>query len=111
MKNNFSKINKLKTDKDFANVVSHGKVLNSNIVCIKYINNHLPYIRYGLSISKKKVPLAVKRNKIKRQLREIIKSIHFDKNIDFVVMVKAEILKQDFHFIKLNVEQTFRKIH
>ena len=51
--------------------------------------NHLPNPRLGLIIAKKEIPLAVKRNRIKRQLRE---SFRFNQSkisgFDVIIIIK-----------------------
>ncbi len=67
--------------------------------------------RLGLAIAKKKVKLAVQRNRIKRQVRESFRlNQHQIPAIDIVVMVKTGIDKLDNKTINQELEKIWRKI-
>ena len=67
--------------------------------------------RLGMAIAKKRVKLAVQRNRIKRIVRESFR-INNDKlpAIDMVVMVKSGIDQLDNEAINLQLEKIWRKI-
>lgn len=50
-----------------------GDRLASGKVALVYQNNLFPSLHYGVSVPKKKVPLAVHRNRLKRLLRESVR--------------------------------------
>ncbi|MFT6331993.1 MAG: ribonuclease P protein component [Lentimonas sp.] len=56
--------------------------------------------RFGITVSKKVSKLAVTRNKIKRQYRDVFTKLHQDNltqnNFDYVVIAKREIVNFDF---------------
>ena len=65
-------VNTLKTSKDFLEVISKGqKYTNSGLIFYFLKNNSEEEIKLGISI-KKKTGNAVYRNKLKRQLKNII---------------------------------------
>jgi ribonuclease P protein component len=67
--------------------------------------------RLGLAIAKKRVKLAVHRNRIKRQVRESFRlNQHNLPAIDIVVMVKSGIDKLDNKEINQELEKVWRKI-
>ncbi len=67
--------------------------------------------RLGLAIAKKKIKLAVQRNRIKRQVRESFRlNQHQIPAIDIVVMVKSGIDKLDNKTINQELEKVWRKI-
>ena len=65
-------------------------------------------------VTKKKLGNAVKRNKIKRQLRNImndaIKEIAIKLNYSYVVIAKPTMLNNEFKYIKETLFQEFEKI-
>jgi ribonuclease P protein component len=72
------KENRLKKKKDFERVFSQGRNLKGDFLFFKTINNKLEDNRIGFIVSKKVSKKAVERNKIKRRLREILRSITLD---------------------------------
>jgi ribonuclease P protein component len=67
--------------------------------------------RLGLAIAKKRVKLAVQRNRIKRQVRESFRlNQHNLPAIDIVVMVKSGIDQLDNKAINQELEKIWRKI-
>ena len=67
--------------------------------------------RLGLAIAKKRVKLAVQRNRVKRIVRESFRlNQHKLPAIDMVVMVKSGIDQLDNHEINQQLEKIWRKI-
>jgi len=67
--------------------------------------------RLGLAITKKRIKLAVQRNRIKRQIRESFRlNQHTLPNIDMVIMVKSGTDKLDNQQIRQQLEKIWRKI-
>lgn len=83
--------------------IKYNTVINSE--------NHLIENRLGLAIAKKRVKLAVQRNRIKRLVRESFRlNQHELPAIDMVVMVKSGIDKLDNKVINQQLEKIWRKI-
>ena len=77
---NSIKIKKLKNKKVVDNIFKSGKQIKSGPIILYFLSNiEEKNIFIGVSASKKKNPLAVNRNKAKRQLRAIISS-----NLDMI---------------------------
>ena len=74
-------------------------------------NNKLLNISF---VTKKKIGNAVKRNKIKRRLRNIIndavKKISIKLNYSYLVIAKPTMLNNDYTNIKETLFQSFKKI-
>ncbi|PCI60502.1 MAG: ribonuclease P protein component [Gammaproteobacteria bacterium] len=71
------------------------------------INNN----RIGFAVAKKRVKLAVQRNRIKRLVRESFRLNQHDLPIvDIVIMAKSGIDKLDNQAISLQIEKIWRKI-
>ncbi len=101
--------NRLIKKKDFTAIYSSGHSFSFKNVIIKVKNNNLKVTRVGIAIGLKFSKKAVKRNKIKRQLREIfrkrIKQIKIGK--DIIVMVK-KIKAEEFIFSE--IEKSVQKV-
>lgn len=65
--------NRLRNKKDFENIFKKGKGFKESFLYLKTVKNNLEYSRFGFIVGKNFSKKAVNRNKIKRQLREIVK--------------------------------------
>lgn len=103
----FLKKNRLSNNCDFENVLKNGKLLKCKFFTLKILKNNLEYPRLGIRINKK-IGNAVKRNKIKRMIKEIFRmnKNEFNENIDIVLIPYSNILSANFdtlnkEFLKL----------
>ena len=106
-----SRDSRLKKNKDFELVFKKGKGLKKGFLYFKYIKNNLKTCRFGFVISKKISKKAVVRNKIKRRLRESIKSkIPFIKeSIDGIIIVLPEEKIGNYQAINSLLEEILQK--
>jgi ribonuclease P protein component len=83
----------IKKTEDFKQIITEGKKHYSpHFLFYNLFKEHsLPYARLGISVPKKYTKLAVKRNKIKRVLRDIWKKRGQKGQIDLFVIVKKDI--------------------
>jgi ribonuclease P protein component len=105
------KENRLKKKKDFERVFSQGRNLKGDFLFFKTINNKLEDNRIGFIVSKKVSKKAVERNKIKRRLREILRSITLDnqEKIDGVFITFPSIKEKSFEEMKKEVFSLLKK--
>ena len=68
------KINRLTKKKEFDNIWQKGRSSFDKILGIKTLPNELAFPRFGILVGLKYSKKAVERNKLKRQLREIIRA-------------------------------------
>jgi len=110
-----SKILALSKNEDFKSLLKKKKVSN------KYATIYFGYLNFKnnkkLNISfsvKKKIGNAVKRNKIKRRLRNImndaVKKVSINLNFSFLVIAKPTMLNSEFKNIKETLFQEFENI-
>ena len=83
------KENRLKKEKDFERVFKTGKGYKEDFLFLKIVKNDLKTSRFGFVVSKKFSKKAIVRNKIKRQLRELIKLklSKIRKGIDGIILI------------------------
>lgn len=89
----------LKTEKD--------RIYTNSVTHIIVRNNNLNYYRYGIVIGKKKVKLAILRNRAKRLLRA---SLNNNKSLlingyDYIFLLKRDVLKMKF----IDIDQEIKK--
>ncbi|XBC39759.1 MAG: ribonuclease P protein component [Buchnera aphidicola (Chaetogeoica yunlongensis)] len=100
----FKKKSRLLTNYDFKYVFKNPNVIKCSEIIILARMNSLSYSRLGISISKKQIKYSYQRNKIKRVIREIFRTIQYRLiNSDFVVITK-------FNFLKMNFKLLVRKL-
>ena len=96
--------NRIRKNKDFKEIISKHHQIKSNEFTIYTNKNDLDHTRIGISVSSK-IGNAVTRNKIKRQIKAILKDLmKLDKNVDIVIIVregyKKNTFKQNFDSLK-----------
>lgn len=110
------KTNRLTKDKDFGNVfsplVGRQKSSYDNLTGIKAIANNLQYSRFGIMVGTKISKKAVIRNKIKRQIREIVR-----KNLssiktghDYIIITQPAVKDKGYKEIEESIRGNFKKL-
>ena len=110
-----SKIVALSKNEDFTNLLKNKKVTNKYVTIffgkLKNKNNKKLNISF---VTKRKLGNAVKRNKIKRRLKNIInyieKKIDMKFNYSYLVIAKPTVLDNDYTNIKETLFKEFKKI-
>ena len=110
-----SKLLALSKNEEFRKLLQQKKVSNKYVtIFFGYLNNKNEN-RLNISfITKKKIGNAVKRNKIKRRLRNIMndacKKISINLKYSYLVIAKPTMLNNEFKLIKETLFQEFSKI-
>jgi ribonuclease P protein component len=105
----FSSKNRLRRKEDINNVFKRGGIAAGNFIFLRFTKNDLSANRFALVVSSKISKKAVSRNKIKRQLREVIQGvvINAGKGFDFVVIARPTIVDKKFKDIKKETDEIF----
>ena len=103
------KINIVKDSRDFEKIIKNNKSFRTRYFYIYKQNHEENIYHFGLSVGKK-IGNAVRRNKVKRQLREIISQNHYQKNFDCIIIVRREINDADFLKIKEDLNFALKKL-
>ena len=109
------KILALSKNEDFKNLLKKEKISNKYVTVFFGILENKNKKRLNISfVTKKKIGNAVKRNKIKRRLRNIIndlvKKISVNFNYSYLVIAKPTMLNSEYTNIKETLFQNFKKI-
>ena len=105
-----NKKNILKYNRDFNRIINKYKPYR-----YKYLSFYLEKINennyyFGFSIGKK-IGIAVKRNKIKRQLKNIISKNNYQNGFNCIIMVNSEIHKKTFQEMEKDVNNVLEKLN
>jgi len=110
-----SKILALSKNEEFKNLLKQKKITNKYVSIFfgKLANKDKTRLNISF-VTKKKIGNAVKRNKIKRRLRNImneaVKNISINFNYSFLVIAKSSMLSNEYNIIKETLFQDFGKI-
>ena len=110
-----SKILALSKNEEFKNLLKQKKIGNKYVSIFfgKLANKDKKRLNISF-VTKKKIGNAVKRNKIKRRLRNImneaVKKITINSNYSFLVIAKSSMLNNEYKIIKETLFHDFEKI-
>ena len=110
-----SKILALSKNEEFKNLLNKKRLSNKYVTIFFGILDNKNNKRLNISfVTKKKIGNAVKRNKIKRRLRNIIndavKKISIKFSYSYLVIAKPTMLNNEYTNIKETIIQNFEKI-
>ena len=110
-----SKILALSNNNDFKILLKERKLSDKYVTIFfgKLSNKNIKKLNISF-VTKKKIGNAVKRNKIKRRLRNImneaVKKIKINFDYSFLVIAKSSMLNNEYKIIKETLFQDFKKI-
>ena len=104
---------RLQRNKDFDSVFRGGKSCYSDFFGLKIKKNDSNLNRFGIIISLKVSKKAVVRNKLKRQVREIIsgESGLLKEGFDCVFIFFPLILEKNFQEVKILIKESFKRLN
>ena len=110
-----SKIVALSKNEEFKKLLKKKKISNTYVTIFFGHLENKDNKKLNISfVTKKKLGNAVKRNKIKRRLKNImndaIKNISIKLNYSYLVIAKSTMLNNDYTNIKDNLFESFKKI-
>ncbi len=106
MKNTLS----LKQNHDFKRLYYKGGCVKSDLLVIYYRKNSLKYSRLGITVGKK-LGGAVKRNRVKRLIRESYRLAESEMlcGYDIVIVARSRAAEADFHTVSRVMRRLFKK--
>jgi ribonuclease P protein component len=106
-----TKLTKLTKTDEFSSVFNFRKRLSSQHLSFHYQPNALSLFRLGMVVSKKTQKLAVKRNYMRRVLRELMRKKQEQLlNFDIVIRIQKSFYRSDFVEIETEVDQMIARL-
>lgn len=106
-----SKLPVLTKNKEFQRVYSRGKYAASTLLVIYVHHNNLPITRLGITTSKK-VGNSVKRNRMRRLIKENTRLLYsrLDKGLDLVIVARKTEKTVNFDIIGKEIRYLFHRL-
>ena len=111
-----SKIVALSKNEDFKKLLKKKKISNNYITLFFGVLENKDNSKFNISFvtKKKQIKSAVKRNKVKRRLRNImndlVKKLQINFDLSYLVIAKTTMLNNEYQVIKVTLFQDFKKI-
>jgi ribonuclease P protein component len=101
---------RLRQSDDFQQVRERGKAVHHRWMVLSFVRNTLSYNRYGF-ITAKRLGKAVKRNRVRRQLRAIMRGLHggLRQGYDIVIVAKPALVGQPFAALPPTIQHLLRQ--
>jgi ribonuclease P protein component len=99
----------LKSKSDFEKVFARGTLIKTENFILYHYPGHSQGIRVGICVGKS-LGSAVKRNRLKRQIREVIRKLEFHcDNLDIVIVARKSLVDSSFIHIYESLLRLFLK--
>lgn len=96
-------------------IKENGQTIDGRFLIIRVRKNELDVNRYAVNVSKKMEKSAVKRNRIRRQIQEVIRlneksDIIPQKSLDIIIFARKSLMKLNYKEIEIALLETLKKL-
>ena len=98
----------MRSKSDFTRVFEEGTTFSNSMMVLKMASNELTANRFGFTVSKR-IGNAVTRNKAKRRLKEIVRTLQIKQGWDVVLIARPQIRSSEFKRIEESVRDILNK--
>ena len=99
---------RLRRRADFAAVYQRGRAWSNELLALRVLPSRLPRSRFGYAVGKR-VGNAVIRNRVKRRLREAVRSLRPTAGWDVVIVARPQAAAADFGSLRDALWSLFRR--
>lgn len=103
------KINIVKENRDYNRIIKENRPFKYKDYVIYIDKKEHSIYRFGFSVGKK-VGNAVTRNRVKRQIKEIVSQNDYQNNFDCIIIVGKGILERNFNEMRDNLNFALKKL-
>ncbi len=100
---------RLSRQADFTHVFRQGRHDSARLLAVRSAPNELGWSRFAYTVSKRVAKSAVVRNRIRRRLREAVRSLPFAEGYDVVIVVRPPAVESDFHRLRAELTLLLRR--
>ena len=93
---------------DFSKVFEDGTTFTNGLIVLKMASNQLSVNRFGITVSRR-VGNAVTRNKAKRRLKEIVRTLQIKQGWDVVLIARPQIKPATYSDIRWSTVDLFQR--
>ncbi len=101
---------RLKKDKQFKQIFEQGQKVIAPAFVVLYLKNDIQDTGLGF-ITSKKLGKAVRRNRIRRRLKELFRLTNLPVGYDFIVIGRNRAFYQDFHEMQKDLENLLKDVN
>ncbi len=96
-------------------ILEKGQIIEGRFLIVRFRPNELGHNRYAVNVSKKMEKSAVKRNRIRRQIQEVIRlneksDIIPQKSVDIIIFARKSLMKLNYSEIEMALIETLKKL-
>ena len=96
-------------------IKENGQTIDGRLLIIRVRKNDLDYNRYAVNVSKKMEKSAVKRNRVRRQIQEVIRlneksDTITQKSLDIVIFARKSLMKLKYSEIETTLIETLKTL-
>lgn len=95
---------RIRSRKEFNEIYAHGKNYNNNLVALKFLPSERGYSRAAFSVGKK-LGKAAERNRVKRLMREALRSLEVKPGWDLLFISRSAMMNSNFHQVRAFLEK------
>ena len=104
------KINIIKSNRDFNRIIKNNKAFKYKDFVVYIEKNNDDIYHFGFSVSKK-ICNAVGRNKIKRQIKNILDKNIYQNGFNCIIIVRKGILDKSFNEMSIELNECLSKLN
>lgn len=103
---------RLTKKKDFEKIFKQGRAYYTKLLGVKILFNQAELNRFAVVVSAKVSKSSVKRNRLKRQIRQALRELNWKiiSGFDLIIMALPGLLDKDYLVIKGELEKIFIKL-
>lgn len=99
---------RIRARSEFNEIYAHGKNYKNSLVVLKFLPNQRGYSRAAFSVGKK-LGKAAERNRVKRLMREALRSLEVKTGWDLLFIARSAMMSSDFHKVREYMENVFER--